>query len=254
MILKSPTVPFSTVGVARSTSTSDLGFSRWETLELCKRDRFFDIFAARPRGFDVPGAFLLKALKPVLCGTVLGAALIEREIFLGSLLCARISPLVDRVRPARLSPTQVRRGCVVFPRLSGQTISRRLAQGQTFSPSTVSSIERQMRTAILALNRRGWSIGDLTPDRVFLTDAPTPTEEPIATLVDFSTARRFNAPSLLADATLDDEPTFDPLFELPLDVFFDPNASAEKDATAVRDLARSLRASLSPAAALLRAA
>lgn len=228
----------------------DLGFSRWETLGRRSSDRFFDVYFARPRRRDVlaadsPCAFLLKALKPNLCGTVSGAALVEREIFLGSIPCPRLSPIVDFVRPRRLSSTEARRGCVVFPYFPGETLATRLANGETFSDATVSAVERQLKSAIFALNRRGWSIGELTPERVLLSAAPTPDAEPIATLLDFSGARRFAAPSLIGDASLDADfernPTFDRNFELPPDVFFDWNASSENDEKSLRRLTRRLR-------------
>lgn len=235
--LQAPVLPF---------RADDLGFSRWETVAFKESRRYFDVYFARPRNRTTACSFLLKALKPRLCATTAGAALVERERCLGSFGCSRLLPVVDYVRPRLFSPTLARRGCVVVPYFPGKTLAERLDAGERFSAKTLRALESDLKSALAALRRRGWSSGELTPDRVLLSDAPSPDAAPRATLVDFSNARRWETPSLLADAPLNapiDAPfaeTFDPEFDFAPDAFFDAAASPESDLDSLRRLLKTL--------------
>lgn len=217
----------------------DLGFSRWETTKRLRSDAEFDFYLARPRNSDLPSNFLLKATNARTSGSVVGAAAVERDRFLGSLLSPRLLPTVDFIRPRAVSATQARRGCVVVPIFSGRTLEARLAAGETFSPATCDALFAQLASALVALRSVGWVAGELTPSRVLLADPFDRDAPPTATLLDFSAARRFERPSLLVDAPSAD--SFDADFALPPDVFFDPNASPERDFHSLRRFVERLK-------------
>lgn len=208
----------------------DLGFSRWETTKRLRSDAEFDFFLARPRGSNLAPNFLLKATTARTSGSLVGAAAVERDRFLGALLSPRLLPTVDVVRPRLISATQARRGCVVVPLFSGRTLQERLANGETFSSATLDALFAQLSAALAALHQVGWVAGSLAPSQVLLADPIDADLPPIATLVDFSAARRFERPSLLSDVPFETRRAqFDADFSLPPDVFFAPNASPERD-------------------------
>ena len=211
----------------KAESDVDLGFSRWETTKRLRSDAEFDFYLARPRNSQFPANFILKTTTARTSGSVAGAAAVERDRFLGSLLSPRLLPTVDFIRPRVVSATQARRGCVVVPIFSGRTLEARLADGETFSSATLDALFAQLASALAALHRVGWTAGELAPARVLLADPVDVDATPTATLLDFSAARRFERPSLLADAT--PQSCFDPDFALPPDVFFAPHASPERD-------------------------
>jgi serine/threonine protein kinase len=216
----------------------DLGFSRWETVERRRSDAEFDFYLARSRGSNLAPNFILKTTTARTSGSVVGAAAVERDRFLGSLLSPRLLPTVDFVRPRLLSATRAQRGCVVVPIFSGRTLEARLAAGETFSSETLDALFAQLASALAALHRVGWIAGDLTPSRVLLADPVDDSAPPTATLLDFSAARRFERPSLLADPRAD---RFDADFSLPPDVFYSPAASPERDFRSLRRFVERLK-------------
>ena len=229
----------------RPNAVVDLNFSRWETTQRLRSDAEFEFYLARPRGSDVAPNFILKATTARTSGSVLGAAAVERDRFLGSLLSPRLLPTVDYVRPGLVSATQAQRGAVVVPIFSGRTLALRLAAGEIFSRSTLDPLFAQLAAALAALHRVGWVAGDLTPSRVLLADSiDRRAAPPTATLLDFSAARRFERPSLLVDSTASDR--FDADFVLPPDVFFDPNASPERDFQSLRRFIERVKTSSAP--------
>lgn len=209
----------------------DLGFSRWETTKRFRSDAEYDFFLARPRGSRLAPNFVLKTTTARTSGSVVGAAAVERDRFLGALLSPRLLPTVDFVRPRVVSATQARRGCVVVPIFSGRTLEARLADGETFSSATLDALFAQLASALDALHRVGWVAGELTPSRVLLADPFDERARPSVALLDFAAARRFERPSLLVDSSLD---RFDADFALPPDVFFAPDASPERDFHSLR--------------------
>jgi hypothetical protein len=220
---------------------ADLGFSRWETEKRLRSDAEFDIYLARPRGSNLAPNFILKATTARTSGSVVGAAAVERDRFLGSLLSPRLLPTVDFVRPRALSSTQAQRGCVVVPIFSGRTLETRLAAGETFSPETLDAIFAQLASALAALHQVGWVAGELTPSRVLLADPVDEDAQPTATLLDFSATRRFELPSLLAESVGD---SFDADFALPPDVFYDATATPERDFRSLRRFVERLKTSV----------
>lgn len=217
----------------------DLGFSRWETTTFLRSDAEYDFYLARPRGSNLAPRFILKATSSRTSGSVVGAAAVERDRFLGSLLSPRLLPTVDVVRPRAVSATQARRGCVVVPIFSGRSLAARLAAGETFSSATLATLFAQLASALAALRRVGWVAGDLTPSRVLLADPIDRDAPSTATLLDFAAARRFERPSLLVDAEPDAR--FDADFALPPDAFFDPTASPERDFRSLRRFVERLK-------------
>ncbi|MBQ9799253.1 MAG: hypothetical protein IJO40_04850 [Thermoguttaceae bacterium] len=220
-------------------SAVDLGFSRWETTALVRSDAEYDFYIARPRNSRLAPNFILKTTTARTSGSVVGAAAIERDRFLGSLLSPRLLPTVDFARPRLVSGTRARRGFVVVPIFSGQTLETRLAAGETFSPQTLDALFAQLASALAALHQVGWVAGELTPSRVLLADPVDRSAPPTVTLVDFADARRFERPSLLVDAPLGAR--FDPDFALPPDVFFDPTASPKRDFHSLRRFVERLK-------------
>lgn len=210
---------------------ADLGFSRWETTKRLRSDAEFDFYLARPRGSNLAPNFILKTTTARTSASLLGAAAVERDRFLGSLLSPRLLPTVDFVRPRALAASQAQRGCVVVPIFSGRTLEARLAAGETFDAKTLDALFAQLAAALAALHRVGWVAGELIPSRVLLADPLDETATPTATLLDFSAARRFELPSLLADPAVD---RFDAEFVLPPDVFYAPNGSPERDFRSLR--------------------
>lgn len=220
----------------------DLGFSRWETIKRLRSDAEFDFYLARPRGSNVAPNFLLKATTARTSGSLLGAAAVERDRFLGGLPSARLLPTVDVVRPRSLSATRAQRGCVVAPIFSGRTLQERLESGETFSSSTLESVFAQLNDALVALHQVGWVAGALAPSQILLADPVETGLFPTATLVDFSTARRFERPSLLVDVSFESSrDRFDAAFSLPPDVFFSPTASPERDFADLRRFVERLK-------------
>ncbi|MBQ2789695.1 MAG: hypothetical protein IJE97_08650 [Thermoguttaceae bacterium] len=217
----------------------DLGFSRWETTRRLRSQAEYDVYLARPRGSDLAPNFLLKATTARTSGSLVGAAAVERDRFLGSLSSPRLLPTVDVVRPRLVSPTQARRGCVVSPVFAGRTLETRLAAGETFSSSTLAALFAQLASALASLHQIGWVAGELVPSRVLLADPAERDAPPTATLVDFAAARRFERPSLLVDETR--AVRFDPDFTLPPDAFFDPAASPQRDFDSLRRFVESLK-------------
>lgn len=208
----------------------DLGFSRWETTRRLRSDAEFDFFLARPRNSRLDARFLLKATTARTSGSLVGAAAVERDRFLGALLSPRLLPTVDFVRPRSVSATQAQRGCVVVPVFSGRTLQDRLEAGETFSSTTLEAVFAQLSDALAALHQVGWIAGPLSPSQILLADPVDDGLAPTATLVDFASARRFERPSLLLDAPFETRrDRFDAAFSLPPDVFFSPNASPERD-------------------------
>ena len=218
---------------------ADLGFSRWETTKRLRSDAEFDYYLARPRGSQSAANFVLKATTARTSGSVVGAAAVERDRFLGSLLSPRLLPTVDFIRPRSVSATQARRGCVVVPIFAGRTLETRLVAGETFSSATLDALFAQLASALAAFHQVGWVAGELTPSRVLLADPVDDAATPTATLLDFSAARRFERPSLLIDAESDAR--FDAAFALPPDVFFTPNASPERDFHSLRRFVERLK-------------
>ena len=216
----------------------DLGFSRWETVERLRSDAEFDFYLARPRGSNLAPNFVLKTTTARTSGSLVGAAAVERDRFLGSLLSPRLLPTVDFVRPRLLSATSAQRGCVVVPIFSGRTLEERLADGETFSSKTLDALFAQLASALAALHQVGWVAGDLTPSRVLLADPVDGSATPTATLLDFAAAKRFERPSLLADPRSD---SFDADFSLPPDVFYAPDASPERDFRSLRRFVEGLK-------------
>lgn len=222
-----------------SETAADLGFSRWETTKRLRSDAEYDFYLARPRDSNLASRFILKATNARTSGSVVGAAAVERDRFLGSLLSPRLLPTVDFVRPRAVSATQARRGCVVVPIFSGRTLEARLAAGETFSSATLDALFAQLASALVALHSVGWVAGELTPSRVLLADPFDLDAPPTATLLDFAAARRFERPSLLVDAAPDAR--FDADFALPPDVFFAPSASPERDFRSLRRFVERLK-------------
>ena len=216
----------------------DLGFSRWETVKRLRSDAEFDFYLARPRGSNLAPRFILKATTARTSGSVVGAAAVERDRFLGSLLSPRLLPTVDFVRPRLVSETRAQRGCVVVPIFSGRSLEERLADGETFSSQTLDAVFAQLSSALAVLHRAGWVAGELTPSRVLLADPTDAAAAPTATLLDFASARRFELPSLLADPRVD---RFDADFALPPDDFYAPNASPERDLRSLRRFVERLK-------------
>lgn len=217
----------------------DLGFSRWETTQRLRSDAEYDFYLARPRDSNLASRFILKATNARTSGSVVGAASVERDRFLGALLSPRLLPTVDFVRPRAVSATQAQRGCVVVPIFSGRTLEARLAAGETFSSATLDALFAQLASALVALHSVGWVAGELTPSRVLLADPFDRDAPPTATLLDFAAARRFERPSLLVDAPSDVR--FDADFALPPDVFFDSSASPERDFHSLRRFVERLK-------------
>lgn len=225
---------------------ADLGFSRWETLKRLRSDAEFDLYLARPRGSNLAPNFILKTTTARTSASLLGAAAVERDRFLGSLLSPRLLPTLDFIRPRALSATRAQRGCVVVPIFSGRTLETRLAAGETFSSKTLDALFTQLASALAALHQVGWVAGQLTPSRVLLADPVDENATPTATLLDFAAARRFELPSLLADPSAD---RFDVDFALPPDVFYAPDASPERDFRSLRQFIERLQ---TPDASLTR--
>lgn len=222
---------------------ADLGFSRWETSKRLRSDAEFDVHLARPRGSNLAPNFILKTTTARTSASVVGAAAVERDRFLGSLLSPRLLPTVDFIRPRALSATRAQRGCVVVPIFSGRTLETRLAAGETFSPKTLDALFAQLASALAALHQVGWVAGKLTPSRVLLADPVDEGATPTATLLDFSAARRFELPSLLADPSAD---RFDADFALPPDVFYASDASPERDFRLLRQFVERLKTPSAP--------
>lgn len=221
----------------------DLGFSRWETTRRLRSDAEFDVFLARPRGSRLDSPFLLKATTARTSGSLVGAAAVERDRFLGALLSPRLLPTVDFVRPRSLSATQAQRGCVVVPIFSGRTLQERLDAGETFSSTTLEVVFAQLSDALAALHQVGWVAGSLAPSQILLADPVEAGLAPTATLVDFSSARRYERPSLLLDAPFETRrDRFDAAFSLPPEIFFTPNASPERDFADLRRFVERLKA------------
>jgi hypothetical protein len=216
----------------------DLGFSRWETKKRLRSDAEFDFYLARPRGSRLAPNFVLKTTTARTSANVVGAAAIERDRFLGSLLSPRLLPTVDFVRPRVVSATRAQRGCVVVPIFAGRTLETRLAAGETFSAKTLDALFAQLVSALDALHQVGWVAGELTPSRVLLADPIDRDAPPTATLLDFAAARRFELPSLLADSNAD---RFDADFSLPPNVFYAPDASPERDVRSLRRFVERLK-------------
>lgn len=225
---------------------ADLGFSRWETLKRLRSDAEFDLYLARPRGSNLAPNFILKTTTARTSASLLGAAAVERDRFLGSLLSPRLLPTLDFIRPRALSATRAQRGCVVVPIFSGRTLETRLAAGETFSSKTLDALFAQLASALAALHQVGWVAGQLTPSRVLLADPVDENATPTATLLDFAAARRFELPSLLADPSAD---RFDVDFALPPDVFYASDASPERDFRSLRQFIERLQ---TPDASLTR--
>ncbi len=217
----------------------DLGFSRWETTKYLRSDAEFDFYLARPRGSNLAPNFLLKATSARTSGSVVGAAVVERDRFLGALPSPRLTPTVDFVRPRRLSATQARRGCVVVPIFSGSSLKTRLANGDAFSSATLDALFSQLASALAALHQAGWVAGELSPSRVLLADPLSSDVPPTATLLDFAPARRFERSTLLFEPSASDR--FDADFNLPPDFFFDPTASPERDFRSLRRFVERLK-------------
>ena len=226
----------------------DLGFSRWETTRRLRSDAEFDVFLARPRGSRLDSRFLLKATTARTSGSLVGAAAVERDRFLGALFSPRLLPTVDFVRPRSVSATQAQRGCVVVPVFSGRTLQERLEAGETFSSATLEVVFAHLSDAPAALHQVGWVAGPLAPSQVLLADPVDAGLPPTATLVDFSSARRFERPSLLLDAPFETRrDRFDSSFSLPPDAFSSPTASPERDFADLRRFVERLGApSVSP--------
>ncbi|MBQ7813874.1 MAG: hypothetical protein IJ387_05190, partial [Thermoguttaceae bacterium] len=148
----------------------DLGFSRWETTRRLRSDAEFDVFLARPRGSRLDSRFLLKATTARTSGSLVGAAAVERDRFLGALFSPRLLPTVDFVRPRSVSATQAQRGCVVVPVFSGRTLQERLEAGETFSSATLEVVFAHLSDAPAALHQVGWVAGPLAPSQVLLAD------------------------------------------------------------------------------------
>ncbi|MBP3557843.1 MAG: hypothetical protein J6K20_09115 [Thermoguttaceae bacterium] len=216
----------------------DLGFSRWETAKRLRSDAEYDFYLARPRGSRLAPNVILKTTTALTSASVVGAAAVERDRFLGSILSPRLLPTLDFVRPRPLSATRAQRGCVVVPIFSGRTLAARLADGETFASETLDALFTQLASALAALHRVGWVAGELTPARVLLADPIDRGAPSTATLLDFSAARRFELPSLLAKPSVN---RFDPDFALPPDVFYAPNASPERDVRALRRFVERLK-------------
>lgn len=227
-------------------SDVDLGFSRWETTKRLRSDAEYDVYLARPRGSQLAPNFLLKATTSRTSGSLRGAASIERDRFLGSLVAPRLLPTVDFVRPRAVSATQAQRGCVVQPIFSGRSLDARLAAGETFSSATLDALFAQLASALDALHRVGWVAGELAPSRVLLASPLDADVPPTATLIDFAGARRFERPSLLADELSADR--FDADFALPPDLFFDADASPERDFRSLRRFVERLKNAAAPVA------
>lgn len=215
----------------------DLGFSRWETTKRLRAAAEFDFYLARPRGSNLAPNFVLKTTTARTSATVVGAAAVERDRFLGSLLTPRLLPTVDFVRPRALSATRAQRGCVVVPIFAGRTLETRLADGETFSSQTLDALFAQLASALAVLHRVGWVAGELTPARVLLADS-LDGARPTATLLDFAAARRFELPSLLVEPSVD---AFDADFALPPSVFYAPDASPERDFRSLRRFVERLK-------------
>jgi hypothetical protein len=216
----------------------DLGFSRWETTKRLRSDAEYDVYFARPRGSSLAPNFILKTTTPRTSGSLVGAAAVERDRFLGALSSPRLLPTVDFLRPRVVSATQAQRGCVVVPIFSSRTLEARLADGAPLSSATLDALFAQLAAALDALHRVGWVAGDLTPSRVLLADPIDGSAPPTATLLDFAAARRFERPSLLADPRSD---RFDADFSLPPDVFYSPDASPERDFRSLRRFVECLK-------------
>lgn len=220
-------------------NAADLGFSRWETTQYLRSDAEFDFYLARPRGSNLAPNFILKATSVRTSGSVGGAATVERDRFLGGLPSPRLTPTVDFVRPRLLSATQARRGCVVVPIFSGQTLETRLAAGEKLSAATLDALFSQLASALAALHRAGWVAGALSPSRVLLADPISRDVPPTATLLDFVPARRFERSTLLFEPSASDR--FDADFNLPPNFFFDPTASPERDFRSLRRFVERLK-------------
>lgn len=222
---------------------ADLGFVHWETSwnRPSLSNRYFEVFLARPRGTATSFSFLLKALRPEYCGSLLGVALVERERAIGSIDCRHILPIVDYKYPKRVSTTQAERGYLVFPYFKGRTLEKNIRHDVYYSDREFERFHRQLLVLGGALAKRGWAARMISPNQLLVISNEAendPQEAAALMLFDFSDAYRFSSPSLFTEnySARPSDPSFDPTYQLPPNVFFNAELNSTSTQYAVNDL------------------